>query len=187
MSYEYGPAMTTPKLTHRLAKDADLPALHRLMKRSITAFLPDFLSPEQVEASFEIMGVDSRLVADGTYFMVFDGDALAGCGGWSRRETLFGGDHTSGRNPRLLDPKAEAARVRAMYTDPDHGRKGVGRLILALCEDAARAEHFTRVELAATAAGVPLYEACGYAPIRAWDEITSNGVPVPLVLMGKAI
>jgi len=179
--------MTTSKLTNRLARKADLPALHVLMNRAISAFLPDFLSPAQVEASFEIMGVDSRLVADGTYFMVFDGGALAGCGGWSRRETLFGGDHTSGRNPRLLDPKTEAARVRAMYTDPDHGRKGVGRLILSLCEDAARAEHFTRVELAATAAGVPLYAACGYKPMRAWDEITSNGVPVPLVLMGKAV
>ncbi len=173
--------------THRLAMEADLPALHRLMERAITSFLPDFLTPAQVEASFEIMGVDSRLVADGTYFMVFDGDALAGCGGWSRRETLFGGDHTSGRNPRLLDPANEAARVRAMYTDPDHGRKGVGRLILDLCENAARAENFTRVELAATAAGVPLYEACGYAPVRAWDEITSNGVSVPLVLMGKEL
>lgn len=179
--------MTAPNLTHRLANEADLPALHRLMKRAISAFLPDFLSPEQVEASFEIMGVDSRLIADGTYFMVFDGDDLAGCGGWSRRETLFGGDHTSGRNPRLLDAAKEAARVRAMYTDPDHGRKGVGRLILNLCEDAARAERFTQVELAATAAGVPLYKACGYTPMRAWDEITSNGVPVPLVLMGKGL
>ncbi len=179
--------MQTNALTHRLAAEADLPALHHLMKRAMTNFLPDFLEPEQVEASFEIMGVDSRLIADGTYFTVFDGDALAGCGGWSRRETLFGGDHTFGRNPRLLDPVGEAARVRAMYTDPDHARKGVGRLILKLCEDAARAENFTRAELAATAAGVPLYKACGYAPMRAWDEVTSTGVPVPLVLMGKGL
>ena len=177
--------MSENLLTHRLARKGDLPALQALMQRAIRGFLPQFLSPEQVEASFEIMGLDTRLIADGTYFMVFDGDALAGCGGWSRRQTLFGGDHTAGRNPRLLDPAREAARVRAMYTDPDHGRKGVGRLILSLCEEAARREGFGRAELAATAAGVPLYEACGYAPMRRWDEITSTGVPVPLVLMGK--
>lgn len=173
------------KLTHRLAKADDLPQLHTLMQRAMDKFLPEFLSPEKVAASYEIMGVDSRLIADGTYFMVFDDEVLAGCGGWSRRETLFGGDHTSGRNPRKLNPKTEAARVRAMYTDPDHARKGVGKLILSLCEDAAHEEGFARTELAATAAGLPLYLACGYQPIRAWDELTSNGTTVPLVLMGK--
>ncbi len=179
--------MPCPSLSHRLAHQADLPALQGLMERAIRGFLPRFLSPAQVEASFEIMGVDTRLIADGTYFMVFDGAELAGCGGWSRRQTLFGGDHTTGRNPRLLDPAREAARVRAMYTDPDHARKGVGRLILSLCEEAARREGFLRAELAATAAGVPLYSACGYAPIKQWDEVTSQGVPVPLVLMGKSL
>jgi len=170
-----------------LAKEDDLPALNQLMQRSMGRFLAEFLDPNQVAASYEIMGVDSRLVTDGTYFMVMDADVLAGCGGWSRRETLFGGDHSAGRNPRLLDPSSEPARVRAMYTDPDHARKGVGRLILGLCEDAARAEDFTSVELAATAPGVPLYTACGYMPIKAWDEITSDGTAVPLVLMGKSI
>ncbi len=179
--------MSPNALTHRLATEADLPDLHVLMQRAIEGFLPSFLSPAQVGASFEIMGVDTRLVEDGTYFVIFDGVDLVGCGGWSRRETLFGGNHTSGRNPRLLDPKTEAARVRAMYTDPDYGRKGVGRLILELCENAARAEGFIRAEMAATAAGVPLYTACGYAPIKTWAEITSNGIAVPLVLMGKEL
>ena len=178
--------MAAAKTLHsRLATKADMPALRVLMERSMRAFLPRFLSPEQVQASFEIMGIDSRLIEDQTYFVIHDGAALAGCGGWSRRATLFGGDHTRGRSPRLLDPASEPARVRAMYTDPDHARKGVGALILALCEEAARAEGFSAVELAATAAGVPLYAACGYQPERAWDEITSKGVPVPLVLMTK--
>lgn len=153
----------------------------------MAGFLPKFLNPEQVAASYEIMGVDSRLIADHTYFMVFDGKNLAGCGGWSRRETLFGGDHSSGRNPRALDPTTEPARVRAMYTDPDHGRKGVGRMILQLCENAARERGFLSVELAATAPGVPLYQACGYKKIKAWDQLTSKGIKVPLQLMGKPL
>jgi GNAT superfamily N-acetyltransferase len=180
-------AMPPPHLTHRLAVEADLPDLHGLMERAMGKFLPQFLNPDQVVASYEIMGVDSRLVADQTYFMVFADDELAGCGGWSRRQTLFGGDHTSGRNPRRLNPKTEPARVRAMYTDPVHARKGVGRMILNLCETAARDEGFQSVELAATAPGVPLYKACGYVPIRAWEEPTKGGTNVPLLLMGKPI
>ncbi|VAV96531.1 Acetyltransferase, GNAT family [hydrothermal vent metagenome] len=174
-------------LTHRLANLNDLPDLHQLMDRAMRRFLPDFLDAEQVKASYEIMGVDSRLIEDGTYFVVLADNQLAGCGGWSRRETLFGGDHSSGRNPRRLHPATEPARVRAMYTNPNHARQGIGRLILQLCEEAAQAEGFQAVELAATAAGVPLYEACGYTPIKKWNEITSNKTPVPLVLMGKQL
>jgi len=174
-------------LTNRLALEADVPDLHSLMERAMGKFLPQFLNPDQVKASYEIMGVDSRLVADQTYFMVFSDGELAGCGGWSRRQTLFGGDHTSGRNSRRLDPETEPARVRAMYTDPIHARKGVGRMILNLCETAARNEGFQSVELAATAPGVPLYKACGYVPVRAWEEPTTSGTSVPLVLMGKTL
>lgn len=176
-----------PELTHRFAREVDLPELKIVMDRAMKQFLPKFLSAEQVIASYEIMGIDSLLIADETYFMVFCNDELAGCGGWSRRETLFGGDHTVGRNPRKLHPKCEPARVRAMYTDPNFARKGVGRLILNLCEQAALSEGFKTCELAATAPGVPLYNACGYITVKAWNEITSDGTPVPLTLMEKKL
>ena len=144
-------------------------------------------TPEKVEASFAVMGVDSQLIADGTYFILEEDGVLAGCGGWSRRATLFGGDHSAGRDAALLDPKVDAARVRAMYTHPDHTRKGVGRIVLDACEAAARAEGFATVEMAATMGGVPLYRACGYHDIEPFEAVTSNGYRVPLIRMGKSL
>jgi len=172
--------------THRLATAADMPALQRLMTAAIRELLPQFLPPEKVEASFAVMGVDSQLIEDGTYFIVEENGVMAGCGGWSRRATLYGGDHTPGRDAALLDPATEPARVRAMYTHPDFARRGVGRLILQLCEDAARAEGFTRLELMATLAGRALYSQCGYADLEAIED-DRGGAAVPLVRMGKAI
>ena len=174
------------ELTHRLATEADIPALHGLMDAAISGPLAAFLSPEQVQASRMIMGVDSQLVADRTYFIVEVDGVLAGCGGWSRRITTYGGDHTPGREPAPLTPGVDAARVRAMYTSPDFTRRGVGRLILRLCETAARAEGFDRVELVATMGGEPLYRASGYTDIE-WFEDARGGVPVPLVRMGKSL
>lgn len=176
----------------RLAVPEDLPALSDLMNAAIGELLNPFLSPDEVAASFEIMGLDSQLVADGTYFVVEEmsgegGPAVAGCGGWSRRATLFGGDHSAGRDAALLDPARDAARVRAMYTHPDHVRKGVGRVILDACEGAAAGEGFTRCEMAATMAGEPLYRACGYHEIERFSASTSRGIAVPLVRMGKAL
>jgi GNAT superfamily N-acetyltransferase len=174
-------------LTHRLAVAADMEVLRGLMHAAIRNLLPQFLAPEQVEASFAVMGLDTVLIEDGTYFVIeLQGD-VAGCGGWSRRATLFGGNHTEGRDARLLDPLTEPARVRAMYTSPRFTRRGVGRKVLALCEDAARREGFSRVELAATMGGKPLYEACGYQPIEAMLVTTPNGVKVPLLRMGKSL
>ncbi|HUO01243.1 MAG TPA: GNAT family N-acetyltransferase [Rhizomicrobium sp.] len=174
-------------LTHRLAAPSDMDALTGLMNAAIRDLLPQFLSPGQVDASFAVMGLDTVLIEDGTYFVIEIGGALAGCGGWSRRATLFGGNHTRGRDARLLDPKTEPARVRAMYTSPQFTRRGVGRKVLDLCEAAARREGFSRVELAATMGGKPLYEACGYRPIEAMMVATPNGVEVPLLRMGKAL
>src|SRR5437667_787088 len=102
--------------THRLALPNDMPALQQLMTAAIRELLPQFLTPEKVEASFAVMGVDSQLIDDGTYFILEEDGVMAGCGGWSRRATLFGHNHTAGRDSRLLDPKSEPARVRAMYT-----------------------------------------------------------------------
>ncbi len=175
------------QLRLRLAHPDDMPVLSALMDRAIGELLQDFLPPEGVRASYEIMGLDTQLIADGTYFVVEDGAAIAGCGGWSRRATLFGGDHSAGRDAALLDPKADAARVRAMYTHPGHTRKGVGRIILDACEAAARAEGFSRVEMAATMGGVPLYRACGYHDIEPFEAVTSTGYRVPLIRMGKGL
>ena len=174
-------------MTHRLATLEDVPALTALMQAAIRQLLPQFLNPQEVEASFAVMGLDSQLIADGTYFVIEEDGVIAGCGGWSRRATLFGGNHSAGRDARLLDPATEAARVRAMYTDPAFVRRGIGRRILALCEDAARAEGFQRAELGATMGGQPLYEASGYQPIELLQVDTPNGIKVPILRMGKAL
>jgi len=173
--------------THRLAVAADVPALTELMQAAIRQLLPQFLNDAEVEASFAVMGLDSQLIADGTYFAIESDNVIVGCGGWSRRATLFGGNHTAGRDARLLDPKSEAARVRAMYTAPSHARRGIGRLILRLCEEAARAEGFARVELGATMGGKPLYDAAGYQPLELLQVATPSGVAVPILRMEKQL
>lgn len=174
-------------LTHRLATPDDVPVLKPLMNAAIGELLKPFLPPEQVAASFAVMGLDTQLIRDGTYFLIECDGRIAGCGGWSRRATLFGGDHSAGRDAAPLDPAKDAARVRAMYTHPDFTRRGIGRLVLELCEAAAAREGFKRVELAATMAGVPLYRACGYTDIEAFESDTPSGVKVPLIRMGKRI
>lgn len=169
-----------------MATEADLPTLHALMDAAIAGPLSAFLTPTQVEASRAIMGVDSQLIADRTYFLIEADGVAAGCGGWSRRITAYGGDHTPGRQPTLLTPGKDAARVRAMYTHPDFVRRGIGRMILDLCEAAARAENYDRVELVATMGGEPLYLSAGYFEIERFED-DRGGVPVPLVRMGKSL
>ena len=169
-------------LSARLATIEDRPALAALMGRAIGELQRPFLEPEQIEASRAVMGLDTALIEDGTYYLVTDDGVLAGCGGWSRRATLYGGDHSAGRSAALLDPATDAARIRAMYTHPDHTRHGVGRLVLSICEAAAAAEGFRRCQLAATLAGEPLYRACGYAEV----ERFMDGV-VPLLRMEKRL
>ncbi|MBD3761256.1 MAG: GNAT family N-acetyltransferase [Rhizorhabdus sp.] len=172
---------------YRLATPDDIPGIAALMDRAIGELQQGFLSPAQIAASRAHMGLDSQIILDGGYFLVEIDGQLAGCGGWSARATLFGGDASGGRNPAMLDPAVDAARIRAMYTDPRFARRGVGRLIIALCEDAARAAGFRRTEMAATLAGVPLYERCGYSVIERFEAVAGEGVPVPLVRMGKAL
>jgi GNAT superfamily N-acetyltransferase len=178
--------MTSPALTHRLARRADLDALSDLMDAAISELQKPFLDESQIASSRAIMGLDTQLIDDGTYFIVEADGNLAGCGGWSRRATLYGGDQSPGRSAALLDPSKDAARIRAMYTHPHHTRKGVGRLILSLCENAARSEGFQNVELMATMAGGPFYLACGYeARERVMDD--RGGVAVPLLRMTKSL
>jgi GNAT superfamily N-acetyltransferase len=172
--------------SHRLATPHDLPDLSELMAAAIDELQKGFLRADQIAASRAIMGLDTQLIDDGNYFVVEAGPVLAGCGGWSRRNTLYGGDHSPGRNAALLDPTTDAARVRAMYTNPAFARRGVGRLLLSLCEARAAAEGFQRVELASTMSGEPLYRSCGYEPIE-WFTDDRGGVPVPLIRMTKTL
>lgn len=178
--------MSAAILTHRLACRDDLGLLNPLIDAAISELQKPFLGDSQIASSRTIMGLDTQLIDDRTYFIVEVHGQLAGCGGWSRRATLYGGDQSPGRSGTLLDPTRDAARVRAMYTHPDHVRKGVGRLILALCEEAARAEGFGKTELMATMAGEPLYRVCGYVPVeKIMDD--RGGVAVPLLRMRKEL
>jgi GNAT superfamily N-acetyltransferase len=170
----------------RLAVTADVPALTVLMDAAIAELQRAFLDVAQIASSRAIMGIDSQLIDDGTYFVVESDGDIAGCGGWSRRATLYGGNQTSGRDSQLLDPAVEPARVRAMYTNPAYARRGVGRLILSLCEGAAAAEGFTRLELMSTLSGEPLYTAYGFRPLERLED-TTGGAAVPLVRMEKPV
>lgn len=174
-------------LTHRTATLDDVPALRALMALAIDHLQRPFLDEATIRASHGVMGLDTRLVTDRTYFVVEADGRLAGCGGWSRRATLFGGDHTGARDDSPLDPARDPARFRAMYTHPDFTRRGVGRLILRLGEAAAAAEGFGRGELAATLAGAPLYRACGWHEMERFTSVGAGGGEVPFIRMGKAL
>lgn len=174
----------TESLTLRLATDADADTIKALMARAIRELQAEYLTPEQVEASQAGMGLDRQLIADQSYFTVWDGGQLVGCGGWSFRATLYGGDHSEGRDIRMLDPATERARIRAMYTHPDSINRGIGRMILTASENAAKAAGFLALEMAATMAGKPFYAKCGYTVESEWfDE--NGAVPVPLATMVK--
>jgi len=169
----------------RVAEDDDVPTIRDLQTLSIEILQRGYLDETQIEASHFSMGLDTQLIDDGTYFCVFDAETLVGCGGWSHRATLYGGDHSAGRSARKLDPATERARIRAMYTHPDHARRGIGRSILTASELAARNHGFKELEMASTEAGRPFYERCGYAVEKSFFD--HNGeVAVPLYTMVKS-
>lgn len=176
--------MTLADVRHRLARHADLPAITAIIDAAIGELLRPFLDEAQLAASRVIMGLDTQLIDDETYFVIHRGDSLVGCGGWSRRATIYGGDHTPGRDPAMLDPSKDAARIRAMYTSPSFARRGIGRLVLSICESALRSEGFSQAELVATVAGEPLYLVSGYRPVRRFFD-DRGGASVPLVQMTK--
>lgn len=174
-------------LTHRLATEEDLGSLRALMDAAIAENQKAFLAPDQVESSRAVMGLDTQLIADRTYFVIHDDGELGGCGGWSFRATRYGGDHSlDQRDSALLDPTTDAARVRAMYTHPDFTRRGVGTLILKLCEAAALEKGFRKLMLVATLSGEPLYRAAGFTAVEQFVD-HAGGAGVPLIVMAKPI
>jgi GNAT superfamily N-acetyltransferase len=172
----------------RKAAPADVPALNALIEASVRGLQAADYTPAQIEGALDgVFGVDSQLIADATYYVVEADGALAGCGGWSMRRTLYGGDQHAVREDSLLDPARDAARIRAFFVHPAWARRGIGGLILETCEAAARAAGFTRLEMGATLTGVPFYRAKGY---RALEEIAvplPNGESLPVVRMAKEL
>jgi N-acetylglutamate synthase-like GNAT family acetyltransferase len=147
----------------RKATLADVPALNELIARSARGLSAADYRTAQIEGALRgAFGVDTQLLADETYFVVEDAGQIVGCGGWSFRATLFGGDSRAGRDASMLDPKTQAAKIRAFFVDPDHARRGIGSLLLDRCESEARSHGYARVELMATLPGVKLYAARGY-------------------------
>lgn len=170
----------------RPATVSDVPALNALIEESARVLSRGFYTDKQSEAAIRyVFGVDTTLVSDGTYFVVErDGD-LAGCGGWSRRRTLYGGDQRPVGEQDVLDPVQDAARIRAFFVSPRHARQGVGRRLLHACQDAAAAAGFTSLELMATLPGVPFYSALGFTSIERVVDMLPDGTPLPFVRMEK--
>ncbi|PQA86628.1 GNAT family N-acetyltransferase [Hyphococcus luteus] len=177
--------------THRIATRADIPAIMDVMKVSIAENMKGFLTEEEIAAAQETMGLDTTLLDDGTYFVIEaekDGETvMAGCGGWGKRKTLYGGNHTRGRDDSYADPETDAARIRAMYTHPAWTRQGVGTLLLELGENAAREAGFKMIELGSTVPGEPLYRARGYKEISRDEQIADNGQVNTIIVMRKAL
>jgi GNAT superfamily N-acetyltransferase len=172
----------------RSATPADLPALRTLIDASVRELSRGFYTAAQVESALRyVFGPDTRLIADGTYYVLPAPEGLAAAGGWSRRLTLFGGDQMKGKEDPLLDPATEPARIRAFYVHPAHARKGLGRLMLEHCSAAAREAGFLRLELMSTMPGVPLYTAMGFASLEPTVLTLPDGVDLPMVRMGKPL
>jgi GNAT superfamily N-acetyltransferase len=177
----------------RLAMDDDVPALHSLIEASVRGLqVADYTSGQIEGALGTVLGLDTQLIQDRTYFVAEAADQgvnapkrLAGCGGWSKRRTLFGADRGPGREPELLNPEVDAAKVRAIFVHPDFARKGLGSLILATVEDAARAAGFRHFEMGSTLTGVPLYRLKGYVERERIAVPLKNGEALPVVKMVK--
>ncbi|HEY1679964.1 MAG TPA: GNAT family N-acetyltransferase [Candidatus Sulfotelmatobacter sp.] len=182
---------TCSEFTLRPATEDDIPSLQALIEASVRALQAGDYTPAQIEGALgTALGLDTQLIADRTYFVAEATSPFqphfAGCGGWSKRKTLFGADHGPGREPALLDPASDAAKVRAIFVHPACARRGLGSLILATVEEAARAAGFRRFELGSTLTGVPLYRLRGYVETDRIVVPLANGESVPVVRMVKS-
>lgn len=176
----------------RVATEDDIPALRALIEASVRGLQVNDYTPAQIEGALgTVLGVDTQLIRDQTYLVaeVLDKDTgeqkLAGCGGWSKRKTLFGADRSPDREPELLNPAVDAAKVRAIFVHPDFARRGLGSLILATAEDAARAAGFRRFEMGSTLTGVHLYRLKGYRETERIDVPLEHGASLSVVKMVK--
>ena len=174
------------ELNVRTAKFEDIPQLNEMIAASVRGLSTSYYTPAQIESALKyIFGVDTQLVTDQTYYVVEINGQLVGCGGWSKRNTLYGGDQHKEIEDPLLDPSKDAARIRAFFVHPDFARRGVGRYLIDVCEKAAAANGFTRIEMGATLPGVPLYAAVGYEAIERIDTTLPDGEVLGIVRMGK--
>lgn len=188
----------------RLAAPEDTRVLNKLIEASVRGLQSEDYTPAQIEGALQtVFGVDSQLIADGTYIVAEAPSAnaiasgvqadekskwtIVGCGGWSKRKTLYGSDHWAGREDALLDPARDAAKIRAFFVHPDWARQGVGSRILQACEEAARAAGFTRCEMGATLTGAKLFGAKGYVPVKTISIPLSNGETLPVIQMEKRV
>ena len=172
----------------RPATAADSVEIQELIARSIRALGAADYSSAQIEGALKAaFGLDSQLVADGTYFVVASAGRLVGCGGWSYRRTLFGGDARADRDAGTLDPSTDAAKIRAFFVDPTAARRGIGTALLEHCEAEARRRGFRRVEMMATLPGVRLYEARGYVPGGRIQYPLASGLSIEFVPMSKSL
>ena len=175
-----------PSLLVRAATRADIPALNELIAASARALSAGYYTPAQIDAAITyVFGVDSGLVDDGTYFVVESAGELVGCGGWSRRGALYGGDQRPMEAAAMLDPATEPARIRAFFVAPGWARRGIGSRLLAVCQAAAEAEGFTSLELMATLPGVPLYVRHGFREVERVTDQVPSGVALEFVRMRR--
>jgi GNAT superfamily N-acetyltransferase len=174
--------------TIRKATLADRPAIEQLIAASARGLSREDYSDQQIEGAIKtVFGVDSDLILDGTYFVADNGGELVGCGGWSKRKTLFGGDQYASRDAGELDPKTEAAKIRAFFIHPEHARKGIARAILERCEAEVKSAGFQSLELMSTLPGIKLYEACGYRGDDRVELDVGEGAVIELVPMRKEL
>ena len=175
----------------RPATHAEVPALNRLIEASVRQLQSHDYSPEQIEGALQtVFGVDTQLISDGTYLVAEArgqqaSPLIVGCGGWSKRKTLYGADHWTARQDDLLDPSCDAAKIRAFFIHPDWARRGIGTRLLQACEDAAKAAGFTRFEMGATLTGAKLFSVKGYMPLEYLSIPLINGASLPIVRMSK--
>ena len=198
--------MSSLEIRIRKAVAAEIPMLRALIEASVRGLQAEDYTPAQMEGALEsVFGVDSQLIADGTYLVAearivdeesgaakagerkISGSAwtLAGCGGWSKRKTLYGSDHWSGREDTLLDPKRDAAKIRAFFIHPTWARRGVGSKILEACEAGAREAGFTSFEMGATLTGAKLFGTKGYVAVERIEVPLKNGLTLPVIHMAK--
>ena len=185
------PQLKAADIHIRPAAHAEIPALNTLIELSVRGLQKGDYTPEQIEGALQtVFGVDTQLVSDGTYLVAEarstrNERVIVGCGGWSKRKTLYGADHWSHRQDDLLDPRMDAAKIRAFFIHPDFARRRVGTLLLQACEDAARTAGFTRFEMGATLTGAKLFAARGYVALEQLSIPLVNGAKLPIIHMEK--